>query len=53
VVATGRTFVVQGGTVLPLEGRKVVHDPGAVLVVDGCATQPPPLLQWWTPPATR
>ncbi len=35
MVATGRTFVVQGGTVLPLEGRRVVHDPGAVLVVDG------------------
>ena len=35
MVTTGRTFVVQGGTVLPLEGGKVVHDPGAVLVVDG------------------
>jgi 5-methylthioadenosine/S-adenosylhomocysteine deaminase len=30
-----RTFVVRGGIVLPLEGHKVVHDPGSVLVVDG------------------
>jgi 5-methylthioadenosine/S-adenosylhomocysteine deaminase len=30
-----RTFLVRGGVVLPLEGQKIVHDPGSVLVVDG------------------
>jgi 5-methylthioadenosine/S-adenosylhomocysteine deaminase len=30
-----RTFLVQGGVVLPLEGEKIAHDPGSVLVVDG------------------
>ena len=35
-MATASTFVVTGGTVVPLEGRKVVHDPGAVLVIEGC-----------------
>ena len=29
------TFLIRGGIVLPLEGRKVSHDPGSVLVVDG------------------
>jgi 5-methylthioadenosine/S-adenosylhomocysteine deaminase len=29
------TFLVRGGTVLPMEGRKVGFDPGSVLVVDG------------------
>ena len=33
--ASGTTFLIRGGTVLPLEGRKVSHDPGSVLVVDG------------------
>ncbi|MYB86106.1 MAG: amidohydrolase family protein, partial [Acidimicrobiaceae bacterium] len=29
------TFLISGGTVLPLEGRKVSYDPGSVLIVDG------------------
>ena len=29
------TFLIRGGIVLPLEGRKVSHDPGSVLVIDG------------------
>ncbi|MCY4664140.1 MAG: hypothetical protein OXC00_05695, partial [Acidimicrobiaceae bacterium] len=29
------TFLISGGTVLPLEGRRMSHDPGSVLVVDG------------------
>ncbi len=32
---TGTTFLIRGGVVLPLEGRKVSYDPGSVLVVDG------------------
>lgn len=32
--ATG-SFLLRGGIVLPMEGRKVFHDPGSVLVVDG------------------
>ena len=31
----GTTFLIRGGIVLPLEGRRVSHDPGSVLVVDG------------------
>lgn len=34
--ATGTpTFVIRHGIVLPLEGRRVHHDPGSVLVVEG------------------
>ncbi len=29
------SFLLTGGIVLPLEGNKVVHDPGSVLVIDG------------------
>jgi len=29
------TFLIRGGIVLPLEGRRISHDPGSVLVVDG------------------
>ena len=29
------TFLIRDGIVLPLEGRRVSHDPGSVLVVDG------------------
>ena len=32
---TGRTFLLRNGVVLPMEGTKVRHDPGSVLVVDG------------------
>ncbi len=34
-MATGTTFLLEGGIVLPLEGDKISHDPGSVLVVDG------------------
>ena len=34
-MATTTTFLLQGGMVLPCEGRKIHHDPGSVLVVDG------------------
>lgn len=34
-MTTSTTFLIRGGIVLPLEGRKVVHDPGSVLVIDG------------------
>ena len=34
-MTTGTTFLIAGGIVLPLEGRRVSHDPGSVLVVDG------------------
>ena len=30
-----RSFLVRGGIVLPMEGRRVYHDPGSVLVLDG------------------
>ena len=29
------SFLIRGGIVLPMEGRKTYHDPGSVLVVDG------------------
>ncbi|MYH97569.1 MAG: amidohydrolase, partial [Acidimicrobiia bacterium] len=29
------SFLLRGGTVLPMEGSKVVFDPGSVLVIDG------------------
>lgn len=29
------TFLISGGIILPLEGRKLSYDPGSVLVVDG------------------
>ena len=32
---SGTTFLIEGGIVLPMEGDKVSHDPGSVLVVDG------------------
>jgi 5-methylthioadenosine/S-adenosylhomocysteine deaminase len=32
---TGTTFLIRGGIVLPLEGRKISYDPGSVLVIDG------------------
>jgi len=28
------TFLIRDGIVLPLEGRRISHDPGSVLVVD-------------------
>lgn len=34
-MATGRTFLLRNGIVLPMEGDKVSHDPGSVLVIDG------------------
>ena len=34
-MATETTFLIEGGIVLPLEGRRVSFDPGSVLVVDG------------------
>jgi 5-methylthioadenosine/S-adenosylhomocysteine deaminase len=34
-VTTGTTFLIAGGIVLPLEGRRIAHDPGSVLVIDG------------------
>jgi 5-methylthioadenosine/S-adenosylhomocysteine deaminase len=34
-VTTGRTFLIQDGIVLPLEGAQVHFDPGSVLVIDG------------------
>ena len=37
-MTTGTTFVIRGGIVLPLEGQKIYHDPGSVLVVDGAIT---------------
>jgi len=30
-----RTFLLRNGVVLPMEGAKVAHDPGSVLVIDG------------------
>ena len=32
---TPTSFLLTGGTVLPMEGRRVAFDPGAVLVLDG------------------
>jgi len=32
---TDRSFLIRGGIVLPMEGRRSYHDPGSVLVVDG------------------
>jgi 5-methylthioadenosine/S-adenosylhomocysteine deaminase len=32
---TTTTFLLRNGIVMPMEGRKTVHDPGSVLVVDG------------------
>lgn len=34
-MTTTTTFLLRGGIVLPLEGRKISYDPGSVLVVDG------------------
>ena len=34
-MTTGTTFLLRGGIVLPMEGDRVAHDPGSVLVVDG------------------
>ncbi len=34
-MTTGRTFLIRGGIVLPLEGDKNYFDPGSVLVIDG------------------
>ena len=30
-----RSFLIRGGIVLPMEGRKTYYDPGSVLVIDG------------------
>ncbi|MDH3755790.1 MAG: amidohydrolase family protein, partial [Acidimicrobiia bacterium] len=29
------SFLIRGGTVLPMEGSRVTYDPGSVLVIDG------------------
>jgi 5-methylthioadenosine/S-adenosylhomocysteine deaminase len=34
-MATGTSFLLRGGIVLPMEGDRIVHDPGSVLVLDG------------------
>ncbi|MFT7474495.1 MAG: 5-methylthioadenosine/S-adenosylhomocysteine deaminase [Verrucomicrobiales bacterium] len=34
-MTTGKTFLIEGGIVLPLEGDRVHFDPGSVLVIDG------------------
>ena len=34
-MTTETTFLIEGGIVLPLEGRRVSYDPGSVLVIDG------------------
>ena len=34
-VPADRSFLLTGGTVLPMEGRRIALDPGAVLVLDG------------------
>ncbi|MGI9622498.1 MAG: amidohydrolase [Acidimicrobiales bacterium] len=33
-MATDSTFLISGGIVLPMEGQKIHHDPGSVLVVN-------------------
>ncbi|MEO8363418.1 MAG: amidohydrolase, partial [Ilumatobacteraceae bacterium] len=34
-MTTGRTFLLRGGVVMPMEGTKKSFDPGSVLVIDG------------------